>query len=172
MGPTANMLARCHPLQDLWSCPLVITGLMRVASNRFFLGNQKCWTSQTSIFPLFTKHIQERSDVFSKNRSNIIIQYGCWTKNSGTSIPKWMVNIMENPIQMNDLVFFLYFWKHPYGHNYSTLSLIPKIYTALPMPRSLSATQGAWIGTSLNLGRDEDTPGRWGDFGHLKSDFS
>ena len=36
-----------------------------------------------------------------------------------------------------------------------------------------SSTQGAWIGTSLNLGRDEDTPGRWGDFGHLKkSDFS
>ena len=33
-------------------------------------------------------------------------------KNRGT--PKWMVKIMENSIEMDDLGVFPYFWKHPY----------------------------------------------------------
>ena len=35
------------------------------------------------------------------------------SKNTGT--PKWMVKIMENPIKMDDLGVFPYFWKHPFG---------------------------------------------------------
>ena len=34
------------------------------------------------------------------------------SKNRG--IPKWMVKIMENPIKMDDLGVFPYFWKYPY----------------------------------------------------------
>ena len=34
------------------------------------------------------------------------------SKNRGKN-PKWMVKIMENPIKMDDLGVFPYFWKHP-----------------------------------------------------------
>ena len=36
---------------------------------------------------------------------------GCEPKNRG--IPKWMVYFMENPINIDDLGVFPYFWKHP-----------------------------------------------------------
>ena len=35
------------------------------------------------------------------------------SKNRGGP-PKWMVKIMENPIEMDDLG-YPYFWKHPFG---------------------------------------------------------
>ena len=35
------------------------------------------------------------------------------SKNRGT--PKWMVYLMENPIKMDDLGFFPYFWKHSFA---------------------------------------------------------
>ncbi len=38
---------------------------------------------------------------------------GCWTKNRGTYPPKWMVNIMENPIKHGMIWGYHYFWKHP-----------------------------------------------------------
>ena len=44
---------------------------------------------------------------------NSFSSYGCWTKNRGKTPPKWMVNIMENPIfLMDDLGETHYFWKH------------------------------------------------------------
>ena len=45
------------------------------------------------------------------------------SKNRGTS--KWMVNIMENPIKMDDLGGTPYFWKHPYAcHTCSNYTVI------------------------------------------------
>ena len=44
------------------------------------------------------------------------VKYGCQPKNRAT--PKWMVEIMENPIKMHDLWGVShYFWKHPYDQN-------------------------------------------------------
>ena len=36
------------------------------------------------------------------------------SQNRGENHPKWMVYFMENPIEMDDLEVFPYFWKHPY----------------------------------------------------------
>ena len=42
------------------------------------------------------------------------LQMGVEPKIGGTP-PKWMVKIMENPIKIDDLGGFPYFWKHPYS---------------------------------------------------------
>ena len=43
--------------------------------------------------------------------------HGCQPKNRGIFTPKWMVNIMENLINMDDLGIwgYPYFWKHPHN---------------------------------------------------------
>ena len=43
------------------------------------------------------------------------ISYIIWVfPKIGENPPKWMVKIMENPIKIDDLGVFPYFWKHPY----------------------------------------------------------
>ena len=44
----------------------------------------------------------------------------------GVKPPKWMVKIMENPIKIDDLRVFPYFWKHPYSspNNLRFLSIL------------------------------------------------
>ena len=42
--------------------------------------------------------------------------FGCWTKNRGgkTGTPKWMVKIMENPMNKWMIWGYHYFWEHPF----------------------------------------------------------
>ena len=42
------------------------------------------------------------------------------SNNKGT--PKWMVNIMENPIENGWFGGTIFFWKHPYTHTYQKKS--------------------------------------------------
>ncbi len=39
---------------------------------------------------------------------------GCWTKNRGKKKPKWMMKMMENPMNKWMIWGYHYFWKHPY----------------------------------------------------------
>ena len=67
-------------------------------------------------------HLHEALDFLWKPRHRL--WYGCQPKNRGILPPKWMVNIMKNP--MNKWMIWgahPYFWKHPYTVNTKSLSL-------------------------------------------------
>ena len=71
--------------------------------------------------------------------------HGCFQKR-GT--PKWMVKIMENPIKMDDLGVFPYFWKHPHGFsNLSTRGVLLKKLPNLNKQTEIlpSIYQARWV---------------------------
>ncbi len=69
----------------------------------------------------------------------------------GGKPPKWMVKIMENPIKMDDLGVFPYFWKHPY------ILLSTKIQGIWPCTFAVMVTT-PFVTTRRNAGNVEGRP--------------
>ena len=56
--------------------------------------------------------IQKQQNILPSKQWKV---YGCWTKNRGIwKPPKWMVKIMEHPMNKWMIWGYHYFWKHPY----------------------------------------------------------